>query len=302
MWSFVAVAVIALLVALSFIAPLDSRVEAETESSLKVALIVYASARAANGLVSVLRSAKTPLASFGEALAPIDDFVDRFGVIMEIAIGSLLIQALVSKIAGALWFKMLLAAAGIVAAVVLLAPRHLRLPLEGPLRVFALLVFLRFAVAFMVLGVAAVDHASLKAETNKQIAGLESELKQAKTGRAYETQPSPQVDPSPGSAAEETAEKGPLGRLGDLGTGVGAAVKRKAASVAESVRNTVAVLNPSAMLTPLDGMIQRMLHLAAIFVLKAILLPILFLYLLKQLLGGFRGFASRSFSPAATAR
>ena len=109
--------VLALLLALVWIRPLDSVAEKYTESGLKRAFITFATARALNAAISVLQSASVNFQvgagaslQLGAVLDPLDDLVEQFSALMLAATLSFATQRLLIEVSGALPVSILLTA------------------------------------------------------------------------------------------------------------------------------------------------------------------------------------------------
>jgi len=107
-----ALAAMLLAVVISWAGVLDRSSGKYVDEALVQAFSTYAVARGINGVVSVLQSVSVGGSlgvafnvSPGEVLDPINDLVERFAAIMELSIGSLLIQKLLIAITSSAFFQ-----------------------------------------------------------------------------------------------------------------------------------------------------------------------------------------------------
>src|SRR5690606_30402272 len=143
----VLVAVI-LLVALAWVEVLDQRASAHMMNVMMESLAAFGIARVLNGVISVLQSVQLSIGvasvTVGEALDPLNDLVEMYATLMKLSIGSLIIQNILLEIVSTLFFKVLIAVAGLLLVVSVLLRGLAASAL--PFRLFVFSVFLRFAV------------------------------------------------------------------------------------------------------------------------------------------------------------
>lgn len=109
--------ILALLLAVVWIRPLDTAAQQYTESGLKRAFATFAAARAMNATISVLQSASVNFqigagasVQLGAVLEPLDDLVEQFSTIMLAATLSFATQRLLIEVSGAWPVSVLLTA------------------------------------------------------------------------------------------------------------------------------------------------------------------------------------------------
>jgi len=103
-WKLWRVLVLALVLAIVWLRPLDTVAEQYTESGLKRAFATFAAARALNAAISVLQSIQVGAGAsiqLGAVLDPIDDLVEQFSAIMLAATLSFATQRLLIEVSGA---------------------------------------------------------------------------------------------------------------------------------------------------------------------------------------------------------
>lgn len=100
--------ILAVLLAVVWIRPLDALAEQYTESGLKRASVTFAAARAMNATISVLQSASVNFQigagaslQLGAVLDPLDDLVEQFSALMLAATLSFATQRLLIEVSGA---------------------------------------------------------------------------------------------------------------------------------------------------------------------------------------------------------
>lgn len=267
-------AAVLLLLLLALLKPADSSGAEVTETALRNAAVSYAAARLVNGAISVLKGTEVGVSlggtvtfAVGEILDPLHDLVEQLSLVLLVALTSLGIQQVLLDIFASTLFNLALVGVG----VLLLGELWLR-RLGGAarallLRLFCLVLVLRFAVVAAVLANQAVYQHFL-ADTWEQanhglgVAGAELE-------RARQS--------SQDSATAEPAD----GLLGLW------------AAVRESVDPTERL---QAIRRAADETLQQALDLITVFVMQTLLLPLLFLALIVQ---AWRGLL-RLISPSAT--
>jgi len=179
-WFRVAVLILAaLVVLLSWLGSADRASVDYIDGALLQASVAFASARALNALISVLQSTTLSFSLFGgvavtlgELLDPFNDLIEQYGTLMQWAIGSLLTQKILLGVVSHSVFKILISFSGALLALGLWW-RDGRFAAKC-LRLFLALLFLRFAMAAVVLLNGAVDHYFLDDQTRQQVARLDN--------------------------------------------------------------------------------------------------------------------------------
>jgi len=248
---------VAIVLALAWSGVLDRPSEAYLDAALLGAGAIYATARAINGLVSVLQGTEfsIPLLSFaiGEFLDPVNDLVERFSAMMMVALGSLALQKVLLTLVTERLFSALLTVVG-VAAVAASAggPAVLR---RGLLLAFTVLAAARLGLVLATLAASWTDQLFFAGEEqarHAQMQDFRGELEQV--GRRA-------------GVSLENGTEGEEGSLGDRLRGVGE-LRPQLAALGERV----------------DAFASNLITLLAALLLKTVLLPLLFLYALLRLL------------------
>ena len=162
---------VTLLVMLSWLGTLDRISTDYVDGALIQASVAFAVARALNAVVSTLQSIEisAAIASFGpgQALDPINDMIEQFAGLMQMAVASLILQKILLVIISELYFKLALTLAGIG----LIASSYLDRPrLAGVmLKTFVFMVFLRFSLVLVVMLNGVVDQHFLAEQTRQDI-------------------------------------------------------------------------------------------------------------------------------------
>ena len=265
-----------LAVAMSWLGALDRTSSKYVDDALVQAFSAYTVARGVNAVVSVLQSVSVGGslgASFavspGEVLDPINDLVERYAAVMELSIASLLTQKILIGITSSQVFNVLLSLS--VAAFMLCALANVR-PLTGVLfRTVLSLIFLRFAIALAVLANSWVDAAFLRDGIDQNVAEMNGVSESVATRIAEPAQ------------VQAPAEK-EQGLLDSFTSGV--------SGLAAKAQGLMTQMDASAAKDALEASVPGMVDLMAVFILKTLLLPLLFLYGLKRafsVLWGWRG-------------
>lgn len=263
-------------VAMSWLGALDRTSSKYVDDALVQAFSAYTVARGVNAVVSVLQSVSVGGslgASFavspGEVLDPINDLVERYAAVMEFSIASLLTQKILIGITSSQVFNVLLSLS--VAAFMLSVLANTR-SLTGVLfRTVLSLIFLRFAIVLAVLANSWVDAAFLRDGIDQNVAEMNGVSESVAT-RIAET-----------AQVQEPAEK-EQGLLDSFTSGV--------SGLAAKAQGLMTQMDASAAKDALEASVPGMVDLMAVFILKTLLLPLLFLYGLKRafsVLWGWRG-------------
>ena len=171
--------IIAALVALSWLAPLDSAAHQYVDAGLKRALVSFATARALNAAISVAQGTEVAvqpagvgvILSPGQALDPINDLVEQFSNLMLtasvafgaekvlIGIGAHWVVSLILTIAAAAWFAFV--------GRLDTAPQWLS-------RLLILLLMIRFAIPVVTIGSDLLFRQFMEADYQSSQRGIES--------------------------------------------------------------------------------------------------------------------------------
>jgi len=286
---------LALIVAISWLGLIDTQSVSFIDESLKQALIAYGVARGLNAVVSVLQTFHVLGLGVGEVLDPINDLVERFSSVMELAIGSLFIQKILLEITSSLFFKVALTASGGLWILSLYVRTGINALLLS--RVFITMVFIRFSISLVVVLNGMVAAAFVTEKIDLDVAVV-SQIKKSAPGLEV---PSLEEAGQPGAAPDVSAQSGaaqaapdlqtpPLekkgwfssvgGKLGDMGTKLNDVSAKFFAVFKEMAKKW----DQKAIKEKLDKVIPQMLNLMALFLLKTLILPLVFLFGLKYIL------------------
>ncbi|MGM8933888.1 hypothetical protein ACS8E9_03285 [Pseudomonas neustonica] len=169
----------AAVVLLSWLGSADRTSVDYVDNALLQASVAFASARALNALISVLQSTTLSFSLFGgvavtlgELLDPFNDLIEQYGTLMQWAIGSLLTQKILLGVVSHSVFKVLITLSASLLAFSLWWRRGSWA--ASSLRLFLALLFLRFAMAAVVLLNGVVDHYFLDDQTRQQVGQLDN--------------------------------------------------------------------------------------------------------------------------------
>ncbi|UAW97313.1 hypothetical protein KEM63_10805 [Halopseudomonas nanhaiensis] len=247
------VVLVLLCAGLSWLGLLDARCAEYVDGSLLQAGLAFATARGLNALISVMQSTTLSFSLFagvqvtlGELLDPFNDLVEQYSSMMKLAIGSLVIQKVLLDIVSDTLFKVLLS----LSALALVGSVMLRSALwtHWLLRVFALLLFLRFALVLAVALNGLVDRVYIADQTRAELAVLGS----VSTEIELIDQPV-----SGGGSGADTSLRSKMSRLGDPQT-------------------------YREMQQQLEDLSMNVVTVMALFFLRTLILPLLFLFLLSR--------------------
>jgi len=240
---------ILLIVAVSWSGYIDRQTESYVNKATVQALAAFATARVLNAGITVAKSVQVgavvsvqPL----EILDPVHDLVEQYSAIMKLAIGSLVIQKVLLEIVATGFFKILLSllAALLLASLLVGSANHSTLMF----RFFALACLVRFLLILAVGLNGLVDTIYVNNKTQQNMVELEVL--------------SLEVDAL-------TAAKVP----GDTSWHSGITSKFSAA---------IDLINLENLKKKVEVAVPAMLNLMALFVLKTVILPLLFLWLLLR--------------------
>jgi hypothetical protein len=254
----------------------DDAGEHYAEKAFTRALVTFAVSRTLNGAISVAQGTEVAVEpagvgvifSVGQILDPINDLVERFSAVMLVATSSLGLQNVLLDITA--WWGMdvaLVAAAGFV----LLALWWPRTAAGGKteyvaIRVLLIALFLRFAIPLLVIGTNLVFDTFLAAEQTAATEALEA------TSTEIE-----EINEEAGRPPAE--DQSLLDQLGSM------------------IDNSLESMNVSARLERLREQVanasEHIINLIVIFVFQTVILPLVFIWLLVQLLKSLTARATR---------
>ena len=281
-------ACLGLIIAISWMGFIDSQSAAHIDSALKQALVTYGVARGVNAVISVLQTIHLFGLGVGEVLDPINDLVERFSSVMELAIGSLFMQKILLEITSSLFFKFALSVSGGLLILALYVRTGIHTLMIS--RVFISLVFIRFSIAIVVALNGIVSSAFITEKINADIVVVQQVEKDALPleliAEDVAVQSSPKIDSKievSATAGTETVQatesekKSFFGNLANIGT----KLKNMGATAVLTVNEKVKTWNPKAIKEKIEKVIPQIINLMAIFLLTTLFLPLAFLYGLK---------------------
>ncbi len=244
-------ACLAAVLALVWLRPLDALAERSVESGLKRALIAFASARALNAALSVLKEASVSFqvgagvtVKPGAILEPLDEVVQQFSTLMFVATASLAVQRLAIGVFA--WWPVCALISALLVAWALLAARGR--PAPRWLRKLAVaLLIVRLAVPLLALLGEATHWAVLEGEYARRTAQLS----------ALE---SPESKEAPGESLVDRFKR----------------LLAQGADIAKQVE---------ALRAKAQDIVENLIRLAAVFLVQTVLLPLLYVCFLVWLHG-----------------
>lgn len=194
----VAVAIILLIIATSWLSIIDRKAEEYVDESTLQALGIFGTLRLANATISVVKSVEVDAfvasVQFGQALDPVDDLIEDASHVLKFAIGSLFTQKILVEIVSTEFFKILITLFGLL----LVGSLYIQ---DGKfsgflLRAFALVGLARFLFVLVIFLNGLVDQAFVEEKTAAEHNSLEA----ASRGIAAFGRGSQQVESDPETA------------------------------------------------------------------------------------------------------
>lgn len=309
-------------VGLSWSGVIDRYTTVYIDEALVQASSAFVIARAMNALISFLQSVTFEFSvgiggsvGAGQVLDPLNDLVEQYSSAMKLAIGSLVIQKVLLEIVSDNIFKILLTISGVALLISAVINRSFAAGYLGLflLRLFFALLFLRFALVLVVAANGIVDQAFLHQRTENQLQILESiegvneqdnkftnpELHSSLTANITELQQQaitlkqrlstvpPQQRPQLQRQLADINNQIQLAELAREGKTPGffAAISDSFSSLGDGIAAIKDAVNPRQVYQlkqRLDNAVANILNLMALFFLKTLLLPLLFLYILNK--------------------
>src|SRR5690554_525035 len=289
-----ALAIVAVLavVAVSWLGVIDRYSKDYVNSATVQALTAFATARMLNAGISVAKSLEVSIPVVGgvaiqpfQVLDPINDLVEQYSTIMQVAIASLVTQKILIEIVASELFKILLTLAGLVLIISFFIKGGSYSGLF--MKAFALAGLVRFLFALVVLLNGIIDQGFVDQKTVENMHSVQVTAEQVQST----TQPNkgvasssttgpyiPSYSSNPNSyglnSARENAREHTKEKRSDE-SGWLDSVRQKLKSATDF----------GALADKLENTIISILNLMAIFLLKTLILPLVFLLLLLR---GFR--------------
>ena len=253
----------------AFSGVMDDASQTIAQDSFKRALVTFAAARTLNGVISAAQGTEIALEpggvgvilSIGEALDPINDLIERFSTVMLIATSSLGVQNILLGISR--WWGINVALAVIGLAVLLTAWSRIdardRIAIIAS-RMFAMILFVRFAVPLLVIGTSLISQAFLDEGLDESTAALESTRSEIE-----------ELSEAPAGVSDE--DRSLLDRLGS--------------AIDESIQSMNASRRLDELRETASNAAEHIVNLIVIFVLQTILLPLGIFWLLLEIVKSF---------------
>lgn len=166
-----------LVLALNWWPTMDKAAEVYLAEAITDNLVIFATARSLNGIISVVQSIELSVSlgagfgvHLGEVLDPLNDLIERFSGFVLYGLASLGLQKLVLVATSSLVMKVLVSGVLVGAYFYWLVSDRFAKPL---LRILVLLLIVRFALVVEVGGIAALDHLYFDERTRHAHSALE---------------------------------------------------------------------------------------------------------------------------------
>ena len=279
------IAGVLLIITVSWLGVLDIASAEYIDGAVLQAGIAFATARVANAAVTVLRESQVSFGisvgigvggttegtfAIGAVLDPIHDLIEQYSLLMKYAIGSLLAQKLLLTITSNMLFKILLTITGFLAAFLAVArkQRHFILAVKS----FVFVAFLRFALVMVVILNGVVDDIYLNKRIERDMQQLQmvteeaEELEKAAESFVYHEIEDEIEDENGEKTSWWQSTRDSVG-----GAMRGAQDRMKEINPAERIR---------ALQENFSNIVDNFLDAMALFALKTLILPLVFLYLI----------------------
>jgi hypothetical protein len=282
---------VAVMVACSWLRPLDSIANKQVDAGLKRALISFATARALNGVISVAQGTELKFqfiggvnVAVGQILDPVNDLVEQFSDWMLTASIAFGIQKMLLSM-GAHWLiSLLLTGIAIVWTGLYFLQRQCPAWLA---KLFVVLLMMRFAIPVVVIGsdLAFQKFMAPSYKTSQQSIATTSDL--------FDTKPKPAVS---ASSKSNSWFQNPKGWFGSPATDQVSNSKQLTVvlpqnqSAIEKIKEWIQEADPKSQLDKLKQSVEEttenIIKLMVIFVLQTLIIPIALLWILYGLARG----------------
>ena len=253
MLRFLGVALVAIMVACSWLSPFDTTANVQVDAGLKRAAATYASARLLNGAISVVQGTQISAAPAGmgmtfapgEILDPLNDLVEQFSQVMLVAMVALGVEKVLLTVGASWMISLTLSLVAVVWAILylrgMIGPRWLA-------RLLMVLLVMRFAMPVSLIGTDAIFQQFMASDYQES-----QEVLKLVQGEASKL------------GAPGVVEK----------QGVWEKFKSATVDVFAEARTHLESLKQAA-----ENAVERIIKLMAIFVLQTIVLPVFFIWVL----------------------
>ncbi len=169
--------IVVLSIFLSWSDYMDRASKNSVDGILVQAVSAYGVARIVNGTISLLQSVEISVPVIGgaaisplEVLSPWNDLIDRFSILMEVSIGSLVLQKILIELVSTVWFQSIFALSGVLFLLSVYRPHVMRSSIW--FKGFMTCFFIRYAILFVVLLNGLVDQGFIRAQTAHDITNM----------------------------------------------------------------------------------------------------------------------------------
>lgn len=275
---------------------LDTNTENYLEDNRNKALVVFASARAINGIISVMQTAEISVivgsASIGELLDPANDLVERFSSVMLISLVSLAVQEVLFGIGKDIGLRPLLAIGFAALGIATLGKGTF---VEKCFKsvgsvVLTLAIFLKLVIPLTAWVGAYVGEQFLDQEYETAIASLEDIQETAKDledlvlQQAEDAVDQSTVLPSQNATSrsetveslhsEAIEENGLFDRARSLSSNAIGAVAEAVSSVTGSIRNAFSIPRILSLAEFVGDLAEKVVNLIMVFLIQTVLIPV----------------------------
>jgi hypothetical protein len=226
----------------------------------------------------------------GQFLEPINNLVERFSGVMEIAIASLYLQKILIAITKSYICKFAL----LISGGLLILSLYVRTGLNNLLisRVFIFLVFVRFSIPLVVVFNGMVSTAFISATLAAEVAAIKTVEEKVEVPEFRDDKKNAGVQPPAvalpdGVPNPDGALLPPAQAASAPGAGFFGKILGKLKKTPQDIKDKLPNWDPEALKEKLDNVVPKILNAMALFLLQSLFLPIFFLYGTKYALTAF---------------
>lgn len=288
---FLAFLSIILVVILCWIDLADESASKYLDVSLRESLVIYGIARSINALISVLQTTHFPgFLTIGQTLDPLNSLIERFSALMELAIGSLVIQKVLVEVFADIGFKFLVTMVGLLLGVAIIINN--RVVIQFTSKIFISVVFLRLVLVTIIFMCGWVNNVFINEKINKdrrQVEWANSEVVKYDDLPLKNEIPDAKDDAVGNSLNEDSTEvksakDGVTKGFFEAAMNKLDKMRDKVKEAANRIKDGASKFNPIEIKKRMESFVPNILHLMAYFFLKTILLPVIFFYVCKRTL------------------
>jgi hypothetical protein len=290
------VLLIIVMVVFSWLDPIDAQANQQVESGLKRALVTFATARALNGVVSVVQGTELSAQPFGfgltlsigQILDPVNDLIEKFSDLMLVASIVFGAQKILLMMGASWWISLAFSVLAFVWCYLYLSGKRLPALL---VRALILLVITRFALPVALVGSGLAFDGFLKTSYDQSHAEIQSASNDLVVAKAALGEESTSAVKDVAGESQKTLGffEGWFGAGKEPGTS-GKSEGASTQSKAPESQSMWSKIDPRKQIEKLkqiaEKSTERIIDLMVVFVMQTILLPLFLIWLFVSVLKG----------------